>query len=586
MRFELFENIFSDATSDFFKVRKDAYLDKGKFPVIDQGQEFIGGYTDDDKIISKPIIPLILFGDHTKAFKYVDFPFTIGADGIKVLKLKNESYVPLYFYYYFKSIKLVDKGYSRHFKYLKDKKIPVPENIFEQKHIANILTQAETLITQRKQSIALLDEYLKSTFLEMFGDPVRNEKGWKVNPLGYFGKWKSGGTPSRKIREYFNGNIPWLISGELNEMFVSQSSEKITEEAIRNSNATLIPPKSILLGMYDTAALKSSINTIQVTCNQAIAFSRLNDKLCNTIFIYKLIQIGKEHFRRLRKGVRQKNMNLQMIKEIEIITPPIILQNQFAQIVEKTEALKEQYKTSLQELENLYASLSQKAFKGELALPKAYAIDEPVLSVAAEPEMAYEKTLTKKQAFLHKLMLASHIVYQLCEEKTFGHTKLMKLLYLCEQASGMALQTNFKKFAAGPFDGKMLTLIDLEFQKNKWFEIVKTKFTVGGKEREATSYRKTDKSLTYQAHFNRYFATEEETINNLVELFRKTKTETAEIVATLYFAWKEMLEKKTAITEANLVAAFYKFHPEKKKFTKEQILADYHFMLAKSIFPV
>lgn len=243
-------------------------------------------------------------------------------------------------------------------------KIPLPP-LEEQKHIAAVLSKAEALIAERKQSIQLLDAYLKSTFLEMFGDPVKNEKGLKKIALGELGIWKTGGTPSRKNVEYFNGDIPWITSGELETLYISDTKEKITIEAINNSNTKLIESGSILLGMYDTAALKSSITIGALTCNQAIAYSKLDESKCNTLFIYFQIQLSKDYFKSEQRGVRQQNMNLSMIKGLKVLYPKITLQTQFAQIVEKTEALKAQYKEHLQELEQMYGALSQKAFREE-----------------------------------------------------------------------------------------------------------------------------------------------------------------------------------------------------------------------------
>lgn len=265
----------------------------------------------------------------------------------------------------------------------------------DQIRIANILSKAEALISQRKESLRLLDELLKSTFLEMFGDPVRNEKKLKQVSLGELGVWKSGGTPSRSNTSFFQGDIPWITSGELNQMYLDDGKEKITSEAIEKSNASKIQEGSLLLGMYDTAALKSSINRTVVTCNQAIAFSKLDSKLCDTLFVYFTIQIGREYFRSQQRGVRQKNMNLSMIKGLKILYPPIKLQTQFAHIVEKTEALKAHYQTSLQELENLYGSLSQQAFSSAGASAQAgmgeLGLKGEELAMAAEPSEKYAK---------------------------------------------------------------------------------------------------------------------------------------------------------------------------------------------------
>ena len=82
-----------------------------------------------------------------------------------------------------------------------------------------------------------------------------------------------------------------------------------------------------------------------------------------------------------------------------------------------------------------------------------------------------------------------------------------------------------------------------------------------------------------------YFESEVETINKIIALFRKEKTQMAEIVATLYFAWKELLTANTIISEDSLVKAFYQFHKEKRKFTKEQILIGYEYMQTNEIYP-
>lgn len=196
-----------------------------------------------------------------------------------------------------------------------------------------------------------------------------------------------------------------------------------------------------------------------------------------------------------------------------------------------------------------------------------------------------EPELSRRDAFLCKLMLASHIIYELCDEPTFGHTKLMKLLYLSEQVGGMALRTNYKKFAAGPFDKKTLVSVDKEFEKNGWFEIGKRSFTVGKTERKATIYKKTDKSELYQKYFENYFAEETEIIDTLITLFKKERTQTSEIVATLYYAWKEQKANNTIVNENSLIKGFYEFHQEKKKLTEEQIKAGYQFMIKHKIFP-
>nr|WP_242649795.1 restriction endonuclease subunit S [Clostridium perfringens] len=245
-------------------------------------------------------------------------------------------------------------------------KVYIHDDLGVQKKIVDILDKAQKLINKRKLQIEELDLLVKSKFIEMFGDPVKNQKKLAKVKLSELGEWKTGGTPLRSKSEYYNGNIPWLSSGELNNKYCFKSNEMITESAIIESAAKIIEVGSLLLGMYDTAALKSTINMIECSCNQAIAYSKLNENLVNTVYVYYCIQIGKEFYKSQQRGVRQKNLNLSMIKGLEILMPELELQNQFAEFVKRVDKLKFEMEKSLKELEDNFNSLMQKAFKGEL----------------------------------------------------------------------------------------------------------------------------------------------------------------------------------------------------------------------------
>ena len=128
------------------KLKKGAYEIEGKLPVIDQGLSFIGGYTNDEELKVKCELPVIVFGDHTKAIKYVDFDFVAGADGIKVIK-SQEVYHPKLFYYFLRAITLPDRGYSRHFQFLEKAKIPIPP-----------LPEQEQIVSELEQHLSVADE--------------------------------------------------------------------------------------------------------------------------------------------------------------------------------------------------------------------------------------------------------------------------------------------------------------------------------------------------------------------------------------------------------------------------------------------
>jgi type I restriction enzyme, S subunit len=243
--------------------------------------------------------------------------------------------------------------------------VPLPP-LEEQRRIAAILDQAETLRTQRRQALAHLDTLTQSLFLDMFGDPARNTLGLPMQALGDLGDWHSGGTPPRGSGHYFEGDIPWFSSGELESMYVSDSSEHISESAVRETSAKHVPAGALMLGMYDTAALKSSIAMNACSCNQAIAFASIRPDCALTEYVYFAVQVGREDFRRLQRGVRQKNLNLSMVREIRIPAPTLALQQTFATRIAAIEALKATHRAALAQLDALFASLQQRAFAGEL----------------------------------------------------------------------------------------------------------------------------------------------------------------------------------------------------------------------------
>ncbi len=215
-----FLDIVTDITSKFKKVKNRDYLSEGQIRIIDQGQDQIAGYSDDVSLVRPELSPVIIFGDHTKVFKYEKGPLILGADGTKALKVNTNIAHDLYIYYFLKTIIFQDAGYSRYFKFLKKIKIPIPVDgdgkpkIDDQIRIATLLSKVESLIAKRKKSIADLDELLKSTFLEMFGDPVRNEMGWEKKMLSKVASSRLGKMRDKKfitgahLRPYLgNSNI-------------------------------------------------------------------------------------------------------------------------------------------------------------------------------------------------------------------------------------------------------------------------------------------------------------------------------------------------------------------------------------------
>lgn len=350
-------------------IKAGAGLDNGKYPfytssTIQTKRIDVAQYKGNSIVIGTGGQPSV---------HYASIPFSTSTHCV-VVTPKTKEINPRYVYYFLKNnMHILQKGFrgaglkNISKSYLDQIDIPII-SLEEQNRIVWVLDKTEKLICQRKQSIEALEALIKSVFLEMFGDPVLNPQEYPIISLSQLGKWQSGGTPLRSKEYYYDGNIPWYSSGELNDVHIFQSKENINSRAIRETSAKLVKAGSLLLGMYDTAALKSSITRVDASCNQAIAFSLLSENKCNSLYVYMAIQLGKRMHLSRRRGVRQRNLNLNMIKGIKIPLPPVKDQNRYALIFEKTLDEIDKLKDSLNRLETLFQSLLQKAFHGELVL--------------------------------------------------------------------------------------------------------------------------------------------------------------------------------------------------------------------------
>jgi len=309
----------------------------------------------------------------------------------RIYKLKNPCYVVnhlatielsdkavadyvLYALRYFSPVRLInDNSYpSLKQSVIENYEIPFPKDKENQLHIASILSKAENLIAQRKESIRLLDEFLKSTFLEMFGDPVRNEKGWEKDKVITVTDCI---VPGRDKPKSFTGNTPWFTTEDLNHKgFVTKSKKSLglSDDEIKEVRARVIPAGSVLMTCV------GDLGVLSVCKEDCVVNQQLHAFICkqeiNNLFLMYSLSFQTKFMYKKATATTVPYMNKTTCNSIPVIKPPIELQTQFAHIVEKTEALKNQYQQSLQELENLYGSLSQKAFRGELSINKAVSV--------------------------------------------------------------------------------------------------------------------------------------------------------------------------------------------------------------------
>lgn len=209
-----------------------------------------------------------------------------------------------------------------------------------------------------KNAEALFQNYLSDTF-------ENKGKNWAQVKVSELGRVQSGGTPPIGDKSYWNGEIQWYSSGELNNLYTKDSIRKITIDGVKNSNAKIFPENSLLIGMYDTAAMKMSLLSTSATFNQAIVGIEPSNKL-NMIYLYYAFSYIKPYVLSLRQGVRQKNLSLAKIKALSIKLPSIDIQSKFANDIRsfnlKTEELKHSYFQKICHYKSLKQSILRRYF--------------------------------------------------------------------------------------------------------------------------------------------------------------------------------------------------------------------------------
>jgi type I restriction enzyme S subunit len=241
------------------KVLARDYERRGTIPIIDQGQDLIAGWTSEDSVAIRDQLPFIVFGDHTRIFKFVDFPFALGADGTQLLK-PADIFNPRFFYYACLHLALPNRGYNRHFTLLKEQQLPRPPKS-EQENIAAVMLKVERAIRAEQLLIATSRELKKSAMTQLFTHGLRNEpqreteigvlpSSWRVVPLSEIvtarggspfphakqGK-KSGGFPFYKVSDM---NLPG------NELLMTKSVNWVDEQDLVSLKAKTFPSRTVI----------------------------------------------------------------------------------------------------------------------------------------------------------------------------------------------------------------------------------------------------------------------------------------------------------------------------------------------------
>ncbi len=239
--------------------------------------------------------------------------------------------------------------------------------LLEQRRIAAILDQAETLRAQRRAAIAQLDSLGRAIFLEMFGDVVGNPKTFPKMPLASFSTISTGSTPGRENGAYFGGTIPWVKTTEVCGEEIAFTEEMLTQEGLKAIRGKLHPVGSIAVAMYGQGQTRGRCGLLSISAatNQACGVIYPSESHEPT-FLFAQLKLSYERLRALGRGGNQENLNLQLLGGFEVLLPSLQMQREFLLRSSSLDFLKASHRAALTKLDELFASLQHRAFRGEL----------------------------------------------------------------------------------------------------------------------------------------------------------------------------------------------------------------------------
>lgn len=357
-----FNAVLKDVTRKGTKIQTDEYLTEGKFPIIDQGNNDIAGYRDDETGLFTDV-PAIVFGDHTRIVKYITEPFFLGADGVKVLVPIDRTMNCKYLYYQLLSAKIPDTGYNRHFKWVKELEFQLPSRN-EQDDVVKRLDKLCVVISARQQQLAKLDELVKARFIEMFG---KYENGTTTVFMEDVSEMITVGIANSATHAYAENGVIMFRNQNIKEGFLDDSDLiYITEEFASKYKTKQLKENDLLITRTGYPGIACIVpKKYEGTQTFTTLIVRLKNSgrvmacyACNYINSY----YGKRYVESMKAGVAQQNFGAKALDKMPIFIPPMDEQIAFENFVERSYRTKLILLKGLEQMETLKKALMQQYF--------------------------------------------------------------------------------------------------------------------------------------------------------------------------------------------------------------------------------
>lgn len=251
--------------------------------------------------------------------------------------------------------------------FLKQFEIPLP-SLAEQKRIAAILDKADTLRRKRQQAIDLADQFLRSVFLDMFGDPVTNPKGWQTKPIKDLARVVTGNTPSRQEPENYGSSIEWIKSDNINtpDHYLTEAEEFLSDAGLKKGRS--VPRGSVLITCIAGSPQcigNAAIADREVSFNQQIN-ALVPEGEATTEYLYSVALFGKKLIQSISTNAMKGMVSKGNLEKLLVPAPPLALQEKYSETFKDFLTKRKRQVSSLSQSESLFLSLSQQAFSGQL----------------------------------------------------------------------------------------------------------------------------------------------------------------------------------------------------------------------------
>lgn len=359
------------------KVQRKDFLRDGAYPIVSQEHELINGHWNNEANLFRITTPIVVFGDHTKILKYVDFDFVLGADGVKVLQ-PRDVLLPKFFFYQLQTANLDSLGYARHYRLLKELTITYPTRS-EQQRIVGILDEAFERIATAKANAeknlqnarALFESHLQSVF-------TQRGKGWLEKPLANIAAILNGyafkstdflPTESVKCIKITNVGVREFVhdsDGYLPEGFATMYSDV----SVKKGSIVLALTRTIISAGLKVAVVPDEYDGALL--NQRVASIITNTKILTSpfLFAYLSTQSVVDYVKERVNTLMQPNLSIKDLRSMLIPVPPLREQvritEHLSELHIKNQCLATLYRRKLAALDALKKSLLHQAFSGQL----------------------------------------------------------------------------------------------------------------------------------------------------------------------------------------------------------------------------